>query len=475
MDGMKRFAVLVFAGCLFLFAAIFLSRSVYDKALDLNGQISMNKAGISVRDEIRPEEGYFTLKDMEDFEKALNTDVMAYAAQENSWASYETNTVKVGVTGINELAPMFENIRMIRGSFFSKADCREKSRVIVIDDAMAWKLFGSDHVLGYDIDLFGSRFKVTGVMKSDGSVIGKLADDGSVKAYIPIQTYLDIKKDAGIFYLQYKTDSENASGKNRGDVTAALASMGKDPANYFFTDYNVKKAVMAQKPALLLFFMGLSVLAAVFFYLIKYMKKNILGMINECKTDYFTHVTVVYRYKILKALLFLIFAGSVSVIVWRWIRFNLYVAPDLIPDDFTDVQYYTDLFWGKASQAFSTAGGYTVPFRAMASNAAEAAFNWIFYTGCFAGILFFYTGLSWVKKTKIPAEKALLACGGFLAADLGIFALLALLTGLPCVVDPKGIILFWSFVFTNLVLFLPESEGMIPKIENKERFAQTPN
>lgn len=463
---------MVFAGCLLLFAAIFLSRSVYDKAVDLNGQISMNKAGISLKADVRPDSGYFTLKDAEDFEKSLNTGIVAYGAQEDSLASYEANTVKVKVTGINELAPMFEDMRIIRGSFFSEADCREKSRVIVIDDDMAWKLFGSHNVLGYHMELFGSRFKITGIMESDSSIVSKLTDDGSVKAYIPIQTYMDVKKDSGIFYLQYKTDSESTSGRNRDDAAAALAAMGRDPADYNFTDYNVKGAVMAQKPGLLLFFMGLFILSVMLFYLIKDMKKTILGMINECRTDYFTHVAGVYRYKILKTLLLLILAASASVMLWRLIRFNVYIAPDLIPDDFTDVQYYIDRFWGKASRTFSAAG-YTALFREMETNAAEAALNWIFYAGCFSGIIFFYTGLSGFRRMKIAAEKALLMCGGFLAADLGIFVLLALFTGLPGAVDLKGIILFWSFVVANLVLFLPEEKEMIPGIETKNVLPKT--
>ena len=48
--------------------------------------------------------------------------------------------------------------------------------------------------------------------------------------------------------------------------------------------------------------------------------------------------------------------------------------------------------------------------------------------------------------------------GGFIAADLGIFALLAHLAGFPAAVGIKDIILYWSFVFASLALYLRDEK-----------------
>ncbi|HEX2944955.1 MAG TPA: ABC transporter permease [Clostridia bacterium] len=464
MRGIKGFFVLIFTGCLLLFSAIFLSGSVYEKIKELNGQVSMNKVSISLTETSRSNGDYFSGEDIKDLKKLLGTDIISYSAQEKTFVSYNANTVDAGIVGTDELAPMFENIAIIKGAFFSEVDCREKSRVIVIDSDTAWKLFNNDDVLGCSVDVFGSRLKIIGVVKSDGSIIGRLTNDQSVKAYIPIQTYMDICSNSGITYVQFKADSGNMAGKSTDDAASAMLSIGKYPANYNLKDYSIKGVAMEQKPAIMLFLMGLFVISVLSIYAIRFLMKLIQDIKIECKTDYLINVVKAHRFKIVKALILLALTGSVSVLVWNLIRFGIYVSPDLISDDFTDISYYLDLIFEKVSGYFST-DVRAVPFQEIRSNAAEAVFNLVFYFGFIVGVLLFYAGLMLLKRLKISLENALLICGAALAAALGICALMALPAGFPVVIDLKGIIIYWSFVFANLVLFSTEGKGMVKEPE----------
>lgn len=99
-----------------------------------------------------------------------------------------------------------------------------------------------------------------------------------------------------------------------------------------------------------------------------------------------------------------------------------------------------------------------MPFQEAKSSAAEMIFNTVFYAGCFLGLLFFHTGLSGLDKTSREPEKMLLMLGGFIAADPGIFALLAHLAGFPAAVGIKDIILYWPFVFASLALYLRDEK-----------------
>lgn len=484
MFGRKWFGVLSFAGCLLLFLAIFLSSSIYSKINDLNGQVSMNKVTISLKENSRLNGGCFSTEDIDDMKRSLNTGVITYSAQETSTISHGTNVLKARVVGADELAPIFGNISLVRGGFFSQADCMEKSRVAVIDYDTAWKLFNNDDVVGCYVDIFGSQFKIIGVVEGDRSVIGKLTIGGNVNAYIPVQTLMVISNDSVISYIQCKTDPKGITGKSSDMIEAVLFSMGKNPENYILKDYNVKGAIIGQKPDLLIFFMGLFITFVLLFYTIKALKKTIHDVWIECKTDYLLHVALHYRPEIFKSLVLLILTGSASIIIWRIVRFSVYIPPDMIPGDLTDTSYYLDLFFEKVSGVF-TADAYTVPFQEVSSNVVETIFNQIFYFGCLLGLLLFYTGLTgltgmtrpaelkghseltrptWYHKQELMPEKLFLVFGVFLVADLIIFALLAHLAGLSAVIELKVIIIYWSFVFANIVLFVLKEEKTIKAV-----------
>lgn len=454
MFDKKWFGVLSFTGCLLLFLAIFLSSSIYSKVNDLNGQISMNKVTISLKKNSRQNGGCFSPEDIDDLKRSLDTGVITYSAQETSTISHGTNALKARVVGTDQLAPMSADISLVRGGFFSEADCTEKSRVVVIDYDYAWKLFNNDDVVGCYVDILGNQFKIIGVVEGDRSVIGKLTIGGNVNAYIPVQTLMDICNDSAISYIQCKTNPKGITGKSSDIISAALFSMGKNPEYYILKDYNVKGAIMGQKPDLLIFFMGLFIIFVLLSYTIKALKITIHEIWMECKTDYLSHVVHHHRPKILKSLAFLILTGSASIIIWRIVRFSVYIPPDMIPSDLIDISHYLDFFFEKVSSAF-TADAYTVPFQEVSSNVAQTISNQIFHFGCFLGLLLFYTGLTGLTrhhKQGLMPEKLFLVFGVFLVADLVIFALLAHLAGLSAVIELKGIIIYWSFVFANIVL-----------------------
>ncbi|MGI6668881.1 MAG: ABC transporter permease [Acetivibrionales bacterium] len=456
MRNGKWFGVLSFAGCLLLFMAVFLSGSIYNKILDLNGHVSMSKVTICLKEDSRT--GYFSQEDINNLKKLPGIGLISCTAQQTAIISQGNNFLAAGVAGTDELAPMFGDMPVTGGSFFSEADCREKSRVAVIDKDTAWKLFNNDNVIGCHVNIFGNRFKITGIIESDRSVIGKLTAGGTAKVYIPVSTFMEINSNAGISYVQCETDPETIIGKGADEMRIMLASIGKDPAGCIIKDYNAKGAVLAQKPDFLLFFMGLFIIFVLLSYNIKSFKKTMHNILKECKTDYISRIIGKYRHDIVKMPALIILTCLVSVIIWRMTRFSLFVPPGLIPDDPADISHYAGLILEKAGEALS-GGAYTVPFQEAKSGAAEIIFNVIFYTGCFLGLLFFYTGLAGLKKTCREPGKMLLVFGGFIVADLLIFVLLAYLAGFPAVVGLKDIILYWAFIFTNLTLCLHDEQS----------------
>jgi hypothetical protein len=441
----------LFTGCLLLFAAVFLSLNIYGKSMDYQGRLSMDKVTVNVKNEAGFAQRYFfSQSDIEKLRKALNTDLFCYSAQGSSVAVYGGNSVNVRITGACELEPMFSDIKLKKGSFFSASDNTESSRVAVIEERAAWKLLNNDDVLGCDIMISGSRFKIIGVSESDGSVLGKLADDGKMQVYIPVRTYLDMNPDSGITCFQYGAGSGDSMDESLADLNDALASEGKDRNSLDIVHYGARSAAMRQKPELLIFIMGLYIILAMLIYSIRKLSKTIYDIRNECKNDYFLNAVRTFRTDIIRNLLLLSFAAAFSVLIWRLVRFELYVPTELIPDDFTDLSYYMRLLRQKISLNLLDAG-FVPPFPEVRADKVETALNLVFYICSVSGALLYYTGLALVKKETVLPEKAVLLGGISVAACSVTVSLLSYAAGLPAALELKSIVVFWIFVFVSLL------------------------
>lgn len=443
--------IFLFAGCLLLFAAVFLSLDIYAGSVDYQGRLSMDKVTVSVKNDAGSAQGvFFSESEIEKLRKALNTDLFCYSAQDSSPAGYGGNSINARVTGTCELEPVFSDIKLKKGSFFSASDNMERSRVAVIEESAAWKLLNNGDVLGCDIDISGSRFKIIGVSESDGSVLGKLADDGKMQIYIPARTYLDINPDSGITSFQYGAGSGKSTDASIADLNDALASAGIDRNSLDIVHYGAKSAAMRQKPELLVFIMGLYIILAMLICSLRKLSKTICDVRNECKNDYFLNAVKTYRTDIIRSLLFLAFSAAFSVLIWKLVRVKLYVPTELIPDDFTDLSYYMRLLRQKISLNLMDAG-FVPPFPEVRAGKAETALNLVFYICSVSGALLYYTGLVLVEREAVPPEKAVLFGGISVAAGAVIVSLLAFTAGLPVMLDMKSVITFWIFVFVSLL------------------------
>lgn len=94
-----------------------------------------------------------------------------------------------------------ENLEMLEGRFFGKAD--ERRRVAAIDEALAQELFGrKDDVIGKQVVIQGNSLAICGVVKEKGSL---LQMGQPKRLYIPIRVWMDIYPGAFINYVQGST------------------------------------------------------------------------------------------------------------------------------------------------------------------------------------------------------------------------------------------------------------------------------
>ena len=453
MKGTKTSFFLLFSSYLLLFAALFLSRNMYDKTSELQGSASFHKVTICTENNGNDAgNNLFNSRDIEKLSGQLNTDTICYSIQTCSLVSYGDTTIMVGITATNELAPVFNDIKIIKGSFFSKGDIRESNKVVVIEERMAWDLFHNDDVVGCYIKLFGSRFKIIGIAASDQSFFTGIVDNGTMQAYIPVETYMNYSANSGITCIQYGTDSGSAYEDNTKQITNALASISRKGGSYSVCDYNIKGIMMKQKPDSLLFVMGLFTILAISIFSLKKCCRTIKLFANMCKTNYFGKSIRACRIELSKDLGLLITAALIIILIWKLIRFEPYIPYNLLPDNLSDLTPYIQRLIQQAMNRNLLNNSHLVPFPELMSMCVEAIHQQMFWFGCVSGSLLLLISFAWVRKEKAPIEKTLLYSGIFLVMDIVIVALLSYAVGLPPSIDLYEIIVFLTFIFTGLLV-----------------------
>jgi putative ABC transport system permease protein len=95
------------------------------------------------------------------------------------------------IQGTNEKAPVVRNWQVAEGEFFTEADVRSASRVIVLGKTVADNLFAGMDAVGQMIRVRNLPFRVIGVLGAKGqSLMGQDQDDVAVVPYTTVQKKL---------------------------------------------------------------------------------------------------------------------------------------------------------------------------------------------------------------------------------------------------------------------------------------------
>lgn len=89
------------------------------------------------------------------------------------------------ITAVGGRFFLFRDFNLLKGAYFSENDNMHNS--IVIDRSLAFKLYGSENVAGFNVYINGVRFVITGVIADPKSKYEKECSGDIPHAYIPYQ------------------------------------------------------------------------------------------------------------------------------------------------------------------------------------------------------------------------------------------------------------------------------------------------
>ncbi|MBB6214341.1 cell division protein FtsB [Anaerosolibacter carboniphilus] len=460
MKRRKAVWVLTFFGILLMLSFIILGGALVEQCARLNGIYSMQKVLVSGKNQADLQgKNSFSIDDIKRLKKELSTKYISYTARSSlvdPSVSSGSMVFPFRLIGTDYMYPMFSGLSLEEGSFITQKQEEEGAMVAIIDEELAWDVFRTKNATGKIIDIFGAAFRIIGVMEKEDSIIGKLTDDGLPEVYIPASVMLELDTTARITDLQIKTADANTLDQNTTDVSAAIRQIGKDPSSYNISDYNLKLALMKQKPLLLVFILGIASMLILLSH-VKNLIKEIYFLIRDrCKTDYFSNVI---KHN-LKGIGFRILEMALSltgiVLIWIGIRFTLYIPPQNIPDELINISYYSDLIKAAIQEGIQNRG-YVAPQAELIVNASDMLLNLFFCISFILGFLLFYEGLRELKELNMNSSKLIPVLGLLFILSMGILTAAAFLSGLPYGTDVKGVLVAWAFIYVNFIITRKES------------------
>ncbi|KUO77122.1 MAG: hypothetical protein APF77_14270 [Clostridia bacterium BRH_c25] len=461
MKRRKAVWVLTFSGILLVLSFIILGGALVEQCVRLNGAYSMQKVLVSGKNQADPQgKNSFSIDDIKRLKKELSIKDISYTARSglvDTSISSGSTAFSVRLIGTDYMYPTFSGLNLEEGSFITQKQEEEGVMVAIIDEELAWDIFRTKNATGKTIDIFGAAFRVIGVMEKDDSIIGKLTDDGLRSVYIPASVMLELDTTAHITDLQIKTADANTRDQNTTDVSAAIRQIGKNPSNYNINDYNLKLALMKQKPLLLVFIIGIASMLMLLSH-VKNLIKEIYFLIRDrCKADYFSNVIKHNLKGIGHCILEMALSLTGIVLIWIGIRFTLYIPPQNIPDELINISYYSDLIKAAIQEGIQNRG-YVAPQAELIFNTVNMLLNVLFYISVVLGFLLLYSGFRELKILSMNSNRVTIILGSLFILSIGISAAMASWSGLPFILDAKSILVAWAFIYINFIIKRKESD-----------------
>jgi putative ABC transport system permease protein len=160
------------------------------------------------------------LVDLEDMKKLPNVSDGYAAILGQEKISYGNDSRKAFTYGVSASFLNIDKSEIEFGTFFTEEDDKTLAPVVILGSAMKEKLFGESEAIGKSIYLRRDKFKVIGVMKKKGAVMGMDFDNF---VYVPIRTLQ--KKVMGIDHVMFiigKLRDNSLSGDTAAQIRALL-------------------------------------------------------------------------------------------------------------------------------------------------------------------------------------------------------------------------------------------------------------
>lgn len=326
---------------LFLVTTIYSISSVFSSGYknDFGGRIEIN-----IKSQSENQDRLISYSDVEDLKSYFSSGYVSYMNEMDTLLGVENTGYPVKAVMSGENLDNFSGLNILRGDFFSSDQYENGNKVAVISETLAQKLFTTHNIIGNEINMFGSKYKIIGLYQNKNSLLSLLTSDGIERVYIPFESFSSNNmqttvntvfiKDQGLQdepFKEYKLES----------ILREQIDINTD--SYKINDFYNSSIYTSQPLSAFIFLVGILNICILIKYLIKYLKFGLSWFKNQLNSKYFLEVLTKWKlsillYFLLSAML-IVFIGAVFWIV----RFKGGIPYEYIPaDNIFDLGFYAN-------------------------------------------------------------------------------------------------------------------------------------
>jgi hypothetical protein len=265
-----------------------------------------------------------------------------------------------------------------------------------------------------------------------------------------VKILLELEADSRITSLEVETRDADTTGRNTAVLETALASIGQDPANYRIIDYNMERLRLEQNNLLRNFAAGAVAIVILFGLL----RQKIGGIYRFCRLrlrdKYWSEMIKGDAVRLMLGMAEILALVAVMLLLWKLIRFTLYIPPENIPNELIDVSFWADLIKNGIQTGMQSAG-YVAPPGEVQLNILNTIQNWNLFLNIFLGWPLFLLGLYQIKLLGEKLLKVEVFCVVFMLAALSLGTTLLLIIKMPPVIETGEVLLVFSSIFLTVV------------------------
>ena len=106
----------------------------------------------------------------------------AYSTQGRLGISSSRGSMQVRAFGVGGDFFQFHPLTLLDGNYFDATDENEDG--VIIDEMVAWQLFGSNNVAGMEVEINGVIYPIRGVIRSDAGLLSEAVEEEAATIYV---------------------------------------------------------------------------------------------------------------------------------------------------------------------------------------------------------------------------------------------------------------------------------------------------
>ncbi|SCY64992.1 ABC transporter permease [Alkaliphilus peptidifermentans] len=444
MNSIKTFKYLFVCGVFTLLLSICFLHGISKNTETLLSTFGFNRISVEIKyNSIKSSTYGLTEGEALELKNKLKENLVLFALPYDVNIKNHSNSISVKALAVSPFYQSFADINIIKGSFLTEKQEKNKDMVLVIEEETALRLFKSTDIIGMNIDLMDNSFTIVGVNKRKNTLLSNLLKSKEPDIYIPLHTAFSFDENIKIPYLHVSISNEENTGEGTNTVIKALEDMGKSPANYRIVDYRSFEKRISQLNLIIVFMLGVFILYYLIEREIKVIKEILKIITKGWLSEYFLEAMKSSKKTLIYLVMEFIFWASSVYIIFKMIKLDFYVP--VVNNNY--VMYYKDIFKNNLFEAVTSKTLFQcIPYF------SELLISLIFICGFSLGGLLLYISFYFFKHTHLQIDKGYLFCSLSYLAVLLLSKIIMVMSALPFVIDIKAVLIFYVFSFLYFTL-----------------------